>query len=103
MISGMFLTDEIRNELFLTARQMADQKEDKAKIKTVDLEGHVTTKWLRKGISSTFGIEFYAEIDSFLGSTKVTYIVETKSFMNIEEGTWAEIPLPLAYAPTHLN
>ena len=102
MLTGFPLTDETRNWLFKTAQEMAHLKENKAKVKTFEFEGFITTQWLRKGIGSTFGIEFLAEIDTERGSTKISYIVQTKHF-DTDDGEWVTIPYSPAFEPLHLN
>lgn len=102
MFTGIPLDDEIRNFLLKVAQKMVDSKKSKVSVKNEELEGLISTKWLRKGIGSTFGIEFLADIDTLDGSTKVTYIVPSRK-INIEDGFWLSIPYSPAYEPINLN
>lgn len=78
MFTGLPLTDEIRNLLFEIAQGMISTKKGKGTIKTPYIEGTVTTKWHRRGLGSTYGYEFVANIETEKDSTtnKITYIVK---------------------------
>ena len=90
MYTGMALNDEIRTLLLEKAIKMALDGEKKLKVKSYYCEGIISTQWARKCIGSASGVEFYAEIETDRGSTKVSYIVQTKNF-NTDDGEWVRM------------
>ena len=78
MLSGMFLTDDIRNFLYDTALDMYLNTEDQHRFSNRHAEGVIQTDWVGSGMADVWGILFTAHIENDRGETQVTYIVGLK-------------------------
>lgn len=80
MFSGLPLTDDIRDQLFLMAQGMIRTKKSKGVIKTPKIEGIVTTKWHRRGLGNTYGFEFVANIETENDPNvnNITYLIKNE-------------------------
>lgn len=88
MVSGVAIDDAVRNTLFHVARRMLLKGQEKIRVKTDSVEGIVTTDMKIGCIGALAGIVFFAEVDTNLGSTKASYILDPTS---VEREEWDEV------------
>jgi hypothetical protein len=88
-LKGASLTEEIGNQLVLSASEMLEKGSEKLSIASDHFEGVITTGYKWSSIGTFSGIKFKAEIESDLGKTDVDFILKYRITKDIlEKSHW---------------
>lgn len=80
MNTGLPLTSAVSNLLLATAKEMALGKKSRAKFKSSECAGVLSTKWEHGSMGTISGIEFKAEMAFAKKDTVVTFLVRSFDF-----------------------
>ncbi len=88
MGGGTFMTAAMCDELFYSALTMATDKLSRRNIKLPEAEGQIVTDFSTVSWNEFYGMRFTAELETDLGTRRVTYIVRTRDLEGVEDSVW---------------
>jgi hypothetical protein len=94
VVQGSLTSDDIRDELLLTAYRMIVSHRKRHRLKTKECEGLVQTKFQRQSLVDVSGTLFTAELEMEKGKILVTYNLRDQYLRELEEmelGAWVGI------------
>lgn len=91
IVSGVPLTEAMRNCLFAAAREMVARGWTKRTLKHDDFEGAIYTRGESASMGSISGIHFTAVIESERVSTRTSFIVPTGELVDLDQAKWYDL------------
>ncbi len=92
-VAGGSLNDPMRNLLFDTAQEMMEEGQEKRRIRSSTGVGQITTEGEQASIGGISGTVFHAELDTDLGSFRVTYLVRPSRTFRSIDATWQDLEI----------
>ena len=92
-MSGILLTNDIRDELYKTACEMGQEGCRQKALKHSDFEGTITTDFSYCAFNSMGGVKFIAEIEADAAKGRVVFLLT--NFDYAKDGVWVPVmPIP---------
>jgi len=93
MVGGANLTDQMRDLLFYSSREMFREGRHNAHVVTDDLEARIETAFKTAVLGYIAGPVFSAEVDSIRGKATVHYIIRDRDLDSIDpdDSPWMRV------------